>query len=121
MELARDAIESAVADTLVHHATPGGQPHDPEPETQRLFAALLALLVEQAALTAQTEQNAARYLWLRNRPDLTVFTGERVRFKPSDCPHEIEVGQIGRTDLDAAIDAAMTASTPPPPPAQEQT
>lgn len=55
-------------------------------------------------------RDAARYRWLRDRPGLSVFTGEPMRFRPFDCPHEIEVGQIGAIDLDAAIDAALGAS-----------
>lgn len=55
MEMADDAIESAINDSLVHHATPSGQPHDPEPETRRLRDALrtyLDLIIPEAATAA---------------------------------------------------------------------
>lgn len=65
---------------------------------------------EDVAALAIKEAN--RYRWLRDRPGLSVFTGERIRFRPFDSPHEIEVGQIGATDLDEAIDAQLTRSAP---------
>lgn len=65
----------------------------------------LCRVVRVAAAPAIKDSN--RYRWLRDRPGLSVFTGERIRFRPFDCPHEIEVGQIGTTDLDEAIDAQL--------------
>lgn len=70
----------------------------------------LCRVVRVAAAPAIKDSN--RYRWLRDRPCLSVFTGESIRFRPFDCPHEIEVGQIGATDLDEAIDAQLTPGVP---------